>query len=132
MNIYFCNINNINENVEDFVIAKSKIEKPLLDKEEIKKKMSIKEFIEYIDLTKNIYILNDSNNSAIPFNIYTNKNEYIIIYSSINNSDNSFKEYLENINYDLNNLKQISELKVINGELDNTPYFIIDNKFYIS
>lgn len=132
MNIYFCNINNINENVEDFVIAKSKIEKPLLDKEEIKKKMSIKEFIEYIDLTKNIYILNDSNNSAIPFNIYTNKNEYIIIYSSINNNDNSFKEYLENINYDLNNLKQISELKVINGELDNTPYFIIDNKFYIS
>ena len=44
MNIYFCNINNINENVEDFVIAKNKIERPLIEREELERKMSIKEF----------------------------------------------------------------------------------------
>lgn len=132
MNIYFSNINNINENVEDFVIAKSKVEKPLLDNNELDRKMSIQEFIEYVNLTKNIFILNNTNNNAIPFNIYENKNEYVIIYSSINDKDDDiFKKNLEKIEYNLDNLKEISEMNIINGELNNKPYFIINNKFYI-
>jgi hypothetical protein len=58
MNVYFCNINRINEEVDNFVIAKNKIEQPLIDEEKLEKKMSIQEFLNYIDLTNNIFMAN--------------------------------------------------------------------------
>ena len=51
MNIFYSNINKFNEEIEDFVIAKNKIEKQLIEEEKIEKKMSITEFMEYINLS---------------------------------------------------------------------------------
>ena len=133
MNIYFCNINNINENVEDFVIAKNKIERPLIEKEELERKMSIKEFLEYIQLTSNVLMINNDQNDAVPFNIYnTNKDEIVIVYSSTKEeNDNIIKEHLKKIKYDFNNLINISPLEIIEGKVKNNEYYIIDNNYYM-
>ena len=135
MNIYFCNINRINEEVEDFVIAKNKIEKPLIEAEQLEKKMSIREFLDYIDMTKNIFMCNDSSNISIPFSINNpSENDIVIIYSLESQIDiytKLFKENLEKINYDIKNLKEISQLEILQGVTSDKPYYIINNQFCI-
>lgn len=135
MNIYFCNINRINEEVEDFVIAKNKIEKPLLESEQLEKKMSIQEFLDYIDLTKNIFMSNDGSNISIPFSIYNpSEKDIVIIYSldsKIDKYTKLFKENLEKINYDIKNLKEISQLEILQGITSDKSYYIINNQFCI-
>jgi len=135
MNIYFCNINRINEEVEDFVIAKNKIEKPLIEKEQLEKKMSIQEFLGYIDLTKYIFMSNDGSNISIPFSIdYPSENDIVIIYSldsKIDKYTKLFKENLEKINYDIKNLKEISQLEILQGITSGKSYYIVNNQFYI-
>jgi hypothetical protein len=135
MNIYFCNINRINEEVEDFVIAKNKIEKPLLESEQLEKKMSIQEFLDYIDLTKNIFMSNDGSNISIPFSIYNpSEKDIVIIYSldsKIDKYTKLFKENLEKINYDIKILKEISQLEILQGITSDKPYYIINNQFCI-
>ena len=135
MNVYFCNINRINEDVEDFVIAKNKIEQPLIDNEELEKKMSIQEFLNYIDLTKNIFMANDDYNTSIPFNIYNpTKENIVIIYAlerNIENCEEVFKDALKNIKYNLSNLKELTQLEILQGATQDKSYYIINNEFYM-
>ena len=133
MNIYFCNINNINENVEDFVIAKNKIECPLIENEELDRKMSIREFLDYIQLTSNVLMINNDQNDAVPFNIYnTNKDEIVVIFSSTKEeNDKIIKDHLNKIKYDFNNLIKITPLEIIEGKVKNSEYYIIDNNYYM-
>lgn len=132
MNIYFCNINNINEEVEEFVIAKNKIEKPLIEKEILEKKMSIKDFLEYVDLTKNILIINNEENDAVPFKIYnTKENEIVVIFSSVKQENSDIlKNHLKKIEYNFSNLKELSPLDLLEGNINN-EYYIIDNNYYM-
>lgn len=135
MKTYYSNINKFNEEIEDFVIAKNKIEKPLIENEEIEKKMTITEFISYINLKNNVYCTNDEDKSVIPFEIKKpNKEELVIIYSSIasDNINNEFKKELEKIDFDLSKLNKISELDILNGTIDLTTrnYFILNGDFY--
>jgi len=135
MNTYFCNINRINEEVEDFVIAKNKIEAPLIEEEKLEKKMSIQEFLNYIDLSKNIFMCNDESNISIPFSIsYPSNNDIVIIYSldtQIEKYTKLFKDNLSKINYNLNSLTKLSELEIFEGVTTDKPYYIINNNFYI-
>lgn len=136
MEVFYSNINRLNEEIEEFVIAKAKIEKPLLDDEIIEKKMSIKEFIEYINLSNSTYILNDNNKmNTIAFNIFKlENNDFAVMYSSTleNEKIESFKKKLKEINYDISNLIHFSQLDIINGNIDlnEDNYFIINNEFY--
>jgi len=135
MNVYFCNINRINEEVDNFVIAKNKIEQPLIDEEKLEKKMSIQEFLNYIDLTNNIFMANDAYNTAIPFNIYKPIEEnVVIIYAlekNIENVEESFKDALKNIKYNLSNLKELTQIEILEGATQNKCYYIINNEFYM-
>ena len=135
MNVYFCNINKINEEVDNFVIAKNKIEQPLIDNEELEKKMSIQEFLDYVDLTKNIFMANDAYNTAIPFNIYKPTEEnVVIIYAlekNIENVEESFKAALKNIKYNLSNLKELTQIEILEGATQDKSYYIINNEFYM-
>ncbi len=141
MNVYFCNISKINEEVENFVIAKNKIEQPLIDNEELEKKMSIQEFLNYIDLTKNVFMVNDAYNTAIPFNIYKPTDIYkpdeenvVIIYAleeNIDNVEESFKNTLADIKYDLSTLKALTQLEILEGATQDKSYYIINNEFYM-
>ena len=135
MKVYFCNINRINEEVEDFVIAKNKIEKPLLEDGKLEKKMSIQEFLNYIDLSKCIFISNDESGISIPFSISNpTENDVVIIYSldeKIEKYTKIFKESLDKINYSLDSLKEISQLDIFQGITEGKPYYILNNNFYI-
>ena len=135
MNTYFCNINRINEEVEDFVIAKNKIEAPLIEEEKLEKKMSIQEFLNYIDLSKNIFMCNDESNISIPFSIsYPSNNDIVIIYSldtQIEKYTKLFKDNLSKINYNLDSLTKLSELEIFEGVTTDKPYYIMNNNFYI-
>lgn len=135
MNIYYSNINKFNEEIEDFVIAKSKIEKPLIDSGKIEKKMSITEFIEYINLSNNVYCVSNKERSVIPFEIkQPSKNDLIVVYSSTceDKYNDQFKKDLTNINFDLKNLNHIDQLDILNGSIDLNinNYFIINGEFY--
>ena len=141
MNVYFCNISKINEEVENFVIAKNKIEQPLIDNEELEKKMTIQEFLNYIDLTKNIFMANDAYNTAIPFNVYKPIDIYkpkeenvVIIYAleeNIDNVEELFKNTLSDIKYDLSTLKALTQLEILEGATQDKSYYIINNEFYM-
>jgi len=135
MKTYFCNINKINENVEDFVIAKNKIEIPLIENETIEKKMTIQEFLSYVDLSQNIFMINNGLNISIPFYInQPTKDEMVIIYAYDGDNESDiqiFKENLNKINYNINSLSELSELEMLQGLSNDKPYFIINNKFYI-
>lgn len=135
MNVYFCNINRINEEVDNFVIAKNKIEQPLIDNEELEKKMSIQEFLNYINLTNNIFMANDAYNTAIPFNIYKPTEENIVIIyaleKNIDNVEESFKDALKNIKYNLSNLKELTQIEILEGATQDKCYYIINNEFYM-
>lgn len=135
MNIYYSNINKFNEEIEDFVIAKGKIEKPLIDSEKIEKKMSITEFIDYINLSDKVYCVANKEHSVIPFDIrQPSKNDLVIMYSSTceDKYNDQFKKDLSKINFDLKSLNHISQLDILNGSIDlNTNnYFIINGEFY--
>ena len=135
MNIYFCNISKINEEVEDFVIAKNKIEKPLIESEQLEKKMSIQEFLDFIDLTKTILMFNDESNLTIPFSLTkTTEDNIVVIYAYDGRNTkyvDLFKEKMKEINYNISTLKEISQIDILQGITTNKPYFVVDNKFYI-
>ena len=135
MKAYYTNINSFNEEIEDFVIAKNKIESHLIENGQIEKKMSIKEFFDYIDLSNSIFMFNDKDNNVIAFNIYPTeqKDEYVVVFSSSLTNDkliNEFKLSLANIKYDLNSLKHYTQLDLLNGVLSDKRCFIINNEFY--
>ena len=132
MKIYYCNINKINENVEDFVIAKNKIEMDLIEEEKIEKKMTISEFLSYVNLQYSIFAINEKTLIVIPFQITKLENkDIVIIYSSSTTEEyeNKLKEKLKSINYDLTKLNKIDELQMLENTFEK--YFIIDNQFYI-
>lgn len=130
MEIFYCNINEFNEDIESFVIAKNKIETNLKITKQIDKKMTVNEFISYTSKFKNIYIYDTS--SIITFNIYTLINDdKVIVFSSNNNTIiDDFKESLNKIKYDFDNLKKVSYIELLENPL-NSPYFSINNDIYI-
>jgi len=135
MKAYYSNINKFNEEIEDFVIAKNKIEKPLIENEKIEKKMTISEFIDYVDLKNNVYCASDKDKSVIPFEIIKpNDDEIVIVYSSTakDDIDNEFKKDLQKIEFDLSRLNKISQLDILNGTIDLSAinYFILNGDFY--
>ena len=135
MKAYYSNINKFNEEIEDFVIAKNKIEKPLIENEKIEKKMTISEFIDYVDLKNNVYCACDKDKSVIPFEIIKpNDDEIVIVYSSTaeDDIDNEFKKDLQKIEFDLSRLNKISQLDILNGTIDLSAinYFILNGDFY--
>ena len=133
MNVYYSNINKINENIEDFVIAKNKIELDLIDQEKIEKKMSVSDFLNYIDLQKTVFVFNEDKLKVIPFYIYNLENKDIVILYSAEieeSEEEQFKEKLYNLNFSLDNLRKVDALDML-VENQYEKYFIINNEFYI-
>lgn len=115
---------NIN-NSSDFISIKDEIEAQLISENKIKSKMELQEFINFLQLQKNIYIKDDN---VIPFRIYND-----IILSVFDASElQHLISALEIIKYDLSNLKEIDINAVYLGELDKYEYyFIIDSTYKV-
>lgn len=132
MKVFYSNINKMNEDIESFVIAKNKIEKILIEEEKIEAKQSIKDFLNMAEINKVFVSSKTPTMATIAFTIYKNENddEMTILYSSTNEiAEKEFKEIIKYIRYNLNNLVSYTEYDI--DKLNNNPYFIIDNKFYM-
>ena len=132
MKVFYSNINKMNEDIESFVIAKNKIEKIFIDEEKIETKQSIKDFLNMVEINKVFVSSKTSTMATIAFTMYKNEDddEMTILYSSTNEiAEKEFKEIIKYIKYNLNNLVSYTEYDI--DKLNNNPYFIIDNKFYM-
>lgn len=132
MKVFYSNINKMNEDIESFVIAKNKIEKILIEEEKIEVKQSIKDFLNMVEINKVFVSSKTPTMATIAFTMYKNENddEMTILYSSTNEiAEKEFKEIIKYIKYNLNNLVSYTEYDI--DKLNNNPYFIMDNKFYM-
>lgn len=132
MNIFCSNINNLNEDIENFVIVKKKIEDYLIEQKIIEHKNTVQDYINSLSLQENIFVINNEQNQVIPFKLYkTNINEICIIYcNQLEDKDkiieNKLLDSLKSIKYKFDNLQQLTHIDIINGKLGNDPYFIIN------
>ena len=132
MKVFYSNINKMNEDIESFVIAKNKIEKILIEEEKIEAKQSIKDFLNMVEINKVFVSSKTPTMATIAFTMYKNENDDQMtrLYSSTNEiAEKEFKEIIKYIKYNLNNLVSYTEYDI--DKLNNNPYFIMDNKFYM-
>ena len=104
------NINNLN----DFISVKNNIES---DKE----KTDIQSFINDLNLQSNIFVEKEN---VIPFSI---KYGYLFYISTDTNTEHSFLEIIDSVNYNVKNLLETDIRNLHN--YDN--YFIIDSKYKV-
>lgn len=135
MNIFISNINNLNEDIENFVIVKKKIEDYMIEQNIIEKKNNVQEYINQLSLQNNIFMMNNKENDLIPFKIFkTNINEICIVYCYQGDNEKTEEILLDNlkkIKYNLDSLTELSQIDIVNGKLGLDPYFIIDGNIKI-
>lgn len=130
MEVFYCNINKFNEDIESFVIAKNKIESNLRMLNKLDKKMTVNEFLEYVSNFNNNFI--NKSSSIISFNIYDLINgDKIIIYSGLDNDfEKEFLEKIKEIDFDITKLNKISFTQLLENPI-NDSYFSINDEIYI-
>lgn len=135
MNIFISNINNLNEDIENFVIVKKKIEDYMIEQNIIEKKNNVQQYINQLSLQNNIFMMNNKENDLIPFKVFkTNINEICIVYCYQGNNEKIEEILLDNlkkIKYNLDSLTELSQIDIVNGKLGLDPYFIIDGNIKI-
>ena len=131
MGLFLSNINKINEDIESFVIAKNKIEKYLIDNHEIKNKMTVQEFLNYIDFNTAIVYIDSSSKiqKTSCIKTYNLDKDMVILYTSEDDNIDNVLEDLKKINYDISKLKKYSQLEFLNNPIQK--YFLIGSDIYI-
>ena len=83
-----------------------------------------------INLTDSILV--DKDGKIIPFSIQDITPDFCVTFFTADSSE-TLKSFLEQINYDLSSLKQVSNDEVMQMDLleSGTPYVVMDNKTYI-
>ena len=83
-----------------------------------------------INLTDSILV--DQYGKIIPFSIQDITPDFCVTFFTAD-SNETLKSFLEQINYDLSSLKQVSNDEVMQMDLleSGTPYVVMDNKTYI-
>ena len=84
-----------------------------------------------INLTDSILV--DQDGKIIPFSIQDITPDFCVTFFTAD-SNETLKSFLEQINYDLSSLKQVSNDEVMQMDLleSGTPYVVMDNKTYIA
>ena len=84
-----------------------------------------------INLTDSILV--DQDGKIIPFSIQDITPDFCVTFFTAD-SNETLKSFLEQINYDLSSLKQVSNDEVMQMNLleSGTPYVVMDNKTYIA
>lgn len=108
------------------ILAKQEVETILINEKQIEEPFQLQDFIKYLNLQNCIYIKEDN---VIPFRIF---NDMLFI---IGNKDiiNTVNENLNEINYDLSKLSEITMDEVYQGKLEKyDQYFIINSKYMVT
>lgn len=124
----FINIGKIYE-VDDFLIAKMEIEKYLMETGKIEKKMSLQDYIMFLDLTKVICV---DETGVCPFGVFKTDKETYVHYTG--ESDNINFESLERmvLKYMNNNVEPVDLIEMFSALQSEPPYpyLIIEGKLY--
>ena len=83
-----------------------------------------------INLTDSILV--DQDGKIIPFSIQDITPDFCVTFFTADSND-TLKTFLEQINYDLSSLKQVSNDEVMQMDLleSGTPYVVMDNKTFV-
>ena len=83
-----------------------------------------------INLTDSILV--DQDSKIIPFSIQDITPDFCVTFFTADSND-TLKSFLEQINYDLSSLKQVSNDEVMQMNLleSGTPYVVMDSKTFI-
>ena len=114
--------------IEDLVLAKYKIEESLLSSGKIKEKSSLNDFIsKYLHFGENAFLLDE--NYIYPFSLINVENNLYLFITESETSETSkkFLNILKNINYDLDNLKDINQDEL--PDYNKFKIFIINSKY---
>lgn len=124
----FINIGKLYE-IDDFILAKMEIEKYLLETGKIEKKMSLPEYITYLDLAKVVYV---SEQGVTPFSFKEINGEEYVHYTS--ESDNlNLEEFTKIVNkYKTNKIEQVNLMEMYLAEKiqPDYPYLIVGTNIY--
>lgn len=108
------------------IMAKQDIENKLIEEGKLEDYTKLDQFILSLKLQETIYV---KENAVIPFKIYSD--EYLFTLGK-KEDINELVSVLEEMNYDLSLLKEISIMEVYLGELTKHPtYFIVNSKYMI-
>lgn len=129
------NLNNIGEYPDDFVLAKIIIENQLKKDKKIDNKMSISEFIHWLELTRTVYVWNEK---FISFRYIKVNEDYEYLFISGDSLNDTIieniTETLKKSNGDIiSSRKKITSKEIILDGLGipKTDYFFIDSEIYI-
>ena len=124
----FINIGKLYE-IDDFILAKVEIEKYLLETGKIEKKMSLPDYINFLDVAKTIYV---SEKGITPFSLME-INGTVYIHYTTESDDLDFDEFEKIVHkYKENKLETIDmfQLYLSKQIRPDYPYLIIDNVLY--
>ena len=124
----FINIGQIYE-ADDFLMAKMDIEKYLMDTGKIDKKMSLQEYVAFLDLAKAVYV---DEKGVCPFGVFKTNNETYVHYTG-ETTDLNFESIERMVNkYISKNVEPIDLLEMFNSlkSEPDYPYLILEVKLY--
>lgn len=117
--------------MEDFLFAKIDIEEKLIELGKINNRRPFQEFLIHITTNQCMYM---HNKSVIPFTVIQGKNHNYLFYTYENKDNNKtfndMYELLEKIDFDVTKLVKISNLELLDVDLDNDKFFIYDGQYH--
>lgn len=121
---------NIGTDIEKIIQYKGLIVNSLLEQKLIKRDLTLEEFVEYLDLSKQIFIEKAKN--TLPFSLYNLDDESLLFFYT-NDKDGLKDRCLEKlalISYNVVSLVEKTDADIIDENIEENSYFIINNKFY--
>lgn len=129
----FICINNLGEFPEDFLFAKVDVEKYELENDIIKERRKLEDFILSLNLQDSIYLFKSK---TISFSIKKGLEDSYIFYNILDPDKegklfDKFKSKISSMNYSLKKLTKISNMDLMEIDLDKKDLFMLKQEFYV-
>lgn len=125
-------LNNLGTFPEEFVLAKVDVENLLIEDKFIENKMSLEEFIQYLQLQNTVYL---NGTQTIAFRYIKGKTSDYIFYTFSDEKTQEeaitrLKDKLSEIKYDFTKLKKLNMSDFSDFDFSNYDMFLIGQSFY--
>jgi hypothetical protein len=129
----FICINNIGDFPEDFLFAKVDVEKYELENNIIEERRKLEDFILSLNLQDSIYLFKSK---TISFSIKKGLEDSYIFYNILDQDPEGkllekFKSKISSMNYSLKKLTKISNVDLIDMDLEKKDLFMLKQEFYV-
>lgn len=122
---------NLSKDIEEILTVKRIIDKYWIDNKEIEKKTSLEEFVDKLDMSKQLFI-HSSENIIVPFSfIVIDEIIYLFYVSEDSKGIDLCINALEEFKFNFNELSVVPDEDIIAGKLINKDYWIVNNQYMI-